>query len=261
MNKLEKNLYRYIYGGCVGVLLFIMTFTFNYAGIYYMLRILFGLLIIVLSIIIQRAIEKCLPEHKIIMQIISGFILFYVFLCAVYYIAYLPPYIHKIGHVLAALSVKAEVFGIILSPFEGTTFFDGENLLDIQLTIVAASGALGVLMFGLLLLFLFYRNDNLTFKLYFPISLVILIAIIKDLHYFFQGAVILDPRYDMSIIIQLNPSLDRWGIAYWCLFGEAMILLIWIWSIYKKMKDLVLESTQKGSESRGRAEKKIRTYN
>ena len=255
MNKFEKNAYRYIYGGCVGVLLFVMIFTFHYVGINYIFRILYGLMIVAVSIIFQSLIEKSFPKHKIIIQSISGFILYCIFFIAIYFIAYLPTYIHEIGHALTVLSFKADVSKIILSPFEGKTSFDGEHLLDIQLTIVAASGVLGIILLGLLLLFLFYRNDNLTFKLYFPISLVILIAIVKDLHYFFLGTVTLDPSYDMTVIIQLNPTLDRWGIAYWCLFGEAMVLLIWIWTLIKKMRDLKLESTQKGLESKGKTKK------
>jgi len=159
MNKLEKNLYRYIYGGCI--------------GIYYVMQIIIGLVIIALSIIIQRLIEKLFLQYEKLIQVVSGVILYPVFLIAVHFIAYLPPYIHEIGHVLAALSFKADVAGIILSPFEGQTYFNGENLLDSQLTIIAASGVLGILTYGSFLLFLFYRDDTFTFKLYFPISLVI----------------------------------------------------------------------------------------
>lgn len=260
MNELKKNAYGYFYGGYIGVLLFILLLTFNYVGIYYIARIIYGLIIILLSIWIQKIIldvliniiEKSVRENKEkklyhninFIQVISGTVLCYVFIIVGYYVAYLPTYIHEIGHVLTALSFKADVAGVFLSPLEGTTFFEADNLLNSQYTIIAASGCLGVIIFGSTLLFLFYWDDRLTFKLYLPTSFLILVAIITDLYYFFLGAVTLNPKYDISIIIQLNPGLNRLGIAYWCLFGGAMVFLLWIWSVYKKMKDLMPERTQ-----------------
>ena len=248
MSERKKIGYGYFNGCCIGVLLFILIFTFNYIGIYYMSKIIIGLIIILcityffkvlagrLVDLIETRVRKNKNRWKFITQLILSYFLLMIYFNLGYFFAHFPTFFHEIGHLLTAISFKADVAGVFLSPFEGKTFIDAENLLDTQFTVVAAAGGLGVILFGIILLLLLHWNKELAFFIYFPLSIMIFAAVVSDFWYFFTGAITLSN--DMGQIIQLNPDLNPWAIAYFCLLGMIMIIIFWILSIIKRAKYL-----------------------
>lgn len=250
MSERQKIGYRYFYGCCIGVCIFIMVFTSNYIGIYYLSRLIVSLVIIIASTYLIKITAVALTDYietqprqkkeewKFITHLILSFILLLIYYNLAYNLGYIPVYFHEIGHLLTAISFKAEVVGVFLSPLEGMTFINAENLLDIQQTIVASAGGLGVISFGTILLLLLHWNKEISFLYYFPLSVMILGSVGSDLWYFFNGAMTLTE--DMGQIIQLNPDLNQWAISYFSLFGMGILIMFWIWSIIKRarfMKD------------------------
>lgn len=214
-----------------------------------MSKIIIGLIIIlwstwVIKVVTDKLmdlIETRARENKIkwmlITQLIFSYLLFMIYFGIGYFFAHLPIFFHEIGHLLTAISFKAEIAGVFLSPFEGKTFIDVENLLAIQYTIVAATGGLGVILFGIILLLLLHWNKEQAFILYFSLSFIILLAVASDLWYFCTGAITLSN--DMGQIIQINPNLNPMAISYFCLFGMIMTIIFWIWSIQKRARHMI----------------------
>lgn len=240
---MKERIFKYIYGISIGTIILFIILTFNLVGADYTIQVSMNLIILNICVLSLRTIEdkyfnKKNDKKYAIYQIVSGFALLYIFLIVGFFYSYITIYIHEIGHVLAALSFDAEVLGIFLSPLKGGTDINIENLTDLQYTIIAATGPLGTIILGSFFLFLFNQDNNLEFNRYVPISFLILLQVVIDLDYIFQGAVNLIPEYDMTIILQLNPSLDRWGIAYWSLFGVVIICIYWFWMMFKKMRRL-----------------------
>ncbi len=249
MSEPKKIGYRYFYGSCIGVLLFILVFTSNFIGIYYMSKIIIGLIIILNSTWVIKVVADKLTDlieiparkNKIrlifITQLILSYLLLMIYFGIGYFYAHLPVFFHEIGHLLTAISFKAEIVGVLLSPFEGKTFIGGDNLSEIQYTIVAATGGLGVILFGVILLLLLHWNKELAFIFYFPLSIIILGAVVSDLWYFCSGAITLSN--DMGQIIQINPDLNPWVISYFCLFGMVNLIIFWVWSIIKRARHMI----------------------
>lgn len=246
MDERKKIRYRYFYGGCMGAMFFILLLTFNYVGIYYMTRIISGLIIIIFSSWVIKIASNKLTFHfktqklsckkNVIIRVIlvtgSCFILLFIGR----YVAFLPIFFHEVGHLLAAISFKADIQGVFLSPFQGFVNFNG-NFSEIQYTIIAVSGGLGVIIFGVILLLLLHLNDDLALTLYAPLSFAIILVVISDLSYFFTGAITISN--DMGQIIQLNPDLNPLAISYWCILGILTILIFWIRSIMKRAIDII----------------------
>lgn len=192
----------------------------------------------VMAELLTDFIEIRIREKKKLWSFIAHFILGYILLIIYIYLgnhfAHISIFFHEVGHLLTAISFKAEVVGVFLSPFEGKTFINVENLLDIQLTIVTLAGGLGVILIGIILLLLLHWNKELAFVIHFPLSLIVLMAVCSDLWYFFSGAMTLSN--DMGQIILLNPNLNPKAIAYICLLGFIMVIVFGIWSIMKRGK-------------------------
>ena len=214
-----------------------------------MSKIIIGLIIILCSTYLIKVLTDTLTDLigtrarenekrlKLFTHLILSYILLMIYLILGYNFAHIQVFFHEIGHLLTAISFKADVAGVFLSPLEGKTFIDVENLLDIQHTIVAVTGGLGVILFGIILLILLHWNKEIAFVFYFPLSTIILAAVSSDLWYFFSGAITLSN--DMGQIIQLNPDLNPWVISYFCLLGMMMVIIFWIWSIIKRAKYLI----------------------
>ena len=237
-------------GMSLKIFLFILIFTSNYIGIYYISKIIIGLIMILyftwvikvvagklMDLIENRARENKKKWMAIITQLILSYLLFMIYFGIGYFYAHLPIFFHEIGHLLTAISFKAEIAGIFLSPFEGKTFIDIENLLEIQYTIVAAAGGLGVIFIGTILLLLLHWNNELAYILHFPLSLIIMLAVVSDLYYFCNGAITLSN--DIGQIIQINPDLDPRAIAYFSLLGMILVIIFWMWSIKKSARCMV----------------------
>lgn len=190
-----------------------------------------------MDLIENRTRENKKKGKIIVTQLILSYLLFMIYFGIGYFYAHLPIFFHEIGHLLTAISFKAEVAGVFLSPFEGKTFIDIENLLEIQYTIVAATGGLGVIIVGIILLLLLHWNKELAFIFYFPLSLIILGAVTSDLWYFCTGAITLSN--DMGQIIQINPDLNPMAISYFCLFGMINLIIFWVWSIIKRARFMI----------------------
>ena len=218
-----------------------------------MIRVIFGLIIIIYSFwVIKIASNKLTCHFKtqkwsykkiIIIRVILVAVLSFILLFIGRFIAFLPTFFHEVGHLLTAISFKANILGVFLSPLHGNVIIN-EDLPEIQLTIIAASGGLGVITFGMILLLLLHLNDDLALTLYAPLSFAILQVVISDLYYFFTSAITLSN--DMGLIIQLNPDLNPLVIAYWCLLGIIVILIFWLWSIIKRAIAIIdaFKSTQ-----------------
>jgi len=242
----KKIGYRYFYVGCIIVMFFILLLTFNYVGIYYMTRIIFGLIIIIFSSwIIKIASNKLTYQLKtqkysykriIIIRVMLVITLSFVLLFIGRYIAFLPVFFHEVGHILTAISFKVDISEVILSPLRGDVLINGD-VPEIQYTIIAASGGLGVIIFGIVLLLLLHLNDDLALTLYAPLSSAILQVVISDLYYFFTGAITISN--DMGQIILLNPNLNPLAISYWCLVGIIAIIIFWSWSIFKRARVII----------------------
>lgn len=246
MDERKKIGYRYFYGSCMGVMFFILLLTFNYVGIYYMTRIIFGLIIIIFSSWIIKITsnkltchfktQNCSYKKIIIIRVMLVAVLSFILLFIGRFIAFLPIFFHEVGHLLTAISFKADILGVFLSPLHGYVLVNGD-FPEIQYTIIAASGGLGVIIFGIILLLLLHLNDDLALTLYAPLSLAILQAVFSDLYYFFTGAITISN--DMGQIILLNPNLNPLAISYWCLVGIIAIIIFWLWSILKRARVII----------------------
>ncbi|MEJ2250259.1 MAG: hypothetical protein P8Y70_10455, partial [Candidatus Lokiarchaeota archaeon] len=149
MMQSKEVFYKYFYGSCIGLLIFILVFTFNFVGIYYMYRIIISLILILFfGWSVKRLFKTWIAKEnkkintKVNPQLIPGIIIFGIWFFIDHYLGYLSVYFHEVGHTLTALNFNVRIKGIFLSTFHGLTFFnpkDIETLSIMQYTIIAAA--------------------------------------------------------------------------------------------------------------------------
>lgn len=245
--KAKKEIaYQYFYCGCIGILIFILIFTFNHVGIYYILGIIFGLIAIpYITWVLKRIFtawiinKKWNVKKKVMSQLIIGIFLFYIWFIIDRFFSHISIFFHEVGHILTALSFNVRIQGVLFLPLEGKTFMnlsDLESLTVMEHTIVAASGGCGVILIGILILLLIHWNENISLIYRTPLYLIITTAVCSDLYYFGNGALTL--TNDMGVIIQLNPGLFPEFIAFISFFLMILVPIFMIWSLFKRTIEL-----------------------
>jgi len=263
MNERKKNGYRYFYGGCIGILLFLLVFTFNYIGIEYVWKIIFTLMIILyVSWRIKKKSDKLteyyntrsffrtsgklqIPQGEENMEIPTYFeifrqrfvlcvILFALYFPVGYIIGYLPIFFHELGHLLTALSFNIEIVEVFLSPLYGYVKPNGE-IPNTEFIIIALSGGLGVIVSGTILLFILHWNDDISLTIYIPLYSIIYYVVWDNLKYLWDGAFLLPNNYDIGLIVQKIPNFNIYPILYISLFWMTSIIIFSCWSIMKRV--------------------------
>ena len=261
MTERKKIGYRYFYGSCIGILLFILILTFNYIRFGDMILIIADLtLIFIISRFIKKRSDKLTEQFEFRMyfqessrlqisqvgeskkiktykDIFINRCQLAIWLFVIYFLigifGCLLVFFHEIGHLLTAISFKVNIIEIFLSPLYGYVLLSGE-IPVMQLNSIALSGGLGVIISGTILLLLLHWNDRLTLTFQIPLNCIIIYAIWDNLRYFWVGAINLPNNYDMGLILQRNPALNPLLILYICLFWWALVLIFSSWSFFKK---------------------------
>ncbi len=246
MKTSKEMMYKYFYAICIGFLAFILIFTFNHVGSYYMIGVIASLIAIpYITWIINRYFTAWIKKKKInvsvkiMAQLIIGIFLFYIWSLIDRFVGHLSIFFHEVSHILAALSFNVRIQGVLFLPLEGKTFMnpsDIGNLTAMEHTIVAASGGCGVIVIGIIFLLLLHWNKGISLIYRAPLYLLIMVAVCSDLFYFGNGAITL--TNDMGVIIQLNPSILPGFIALVSLTLMVLVPIFVVWSLFKRAKEM-----------------------
>ncbi len=260
------ELKKYFLGACVGILIFILAFTFRYIGIFTLIKVLFALsalaiiyfMIWDLSDTLSFHFEKRMfyrtnqkmnlweeDEYKKILKyediMFGKFMLAVLFIASYillgYFIGNLRFFFHEIGHLIAALSFNCQIVDVFISLTSGyVSFISSPSLIQNNLIII--SGTFWLVVVGMIFLIALHQDKKMPLTLNVPLSIIIFVELSDDVRYWFLGAIlgIGDPYQ----LINNNSGIDSFIVSYYS-FIFLIILYVFIFfslgfKIYSQFK-------------------------
>ena len=243
------ELKQYFLGACIGILIFILAFTFSYIDTFTLLKVLYALSVLALTYFLIRYLSDTLSFHfekrmfyrtnkklnlwegddykKILKYediMLGKFMLVILFISSYfffgYYIGNLRIFFHEIGHLIVALSFNCQILEVSISVTGGyVKFIRPQSLMQTNLIII--SGTLWLVVVGMIFLIALHRDKKMPLTLNASLSIIIWIELFEDTRYWFLGSIrgIGDP-YEL---INNNSGLDPFVVTY-----SSFIFLIFL---------------------------------
>ena len=243
------ELKQYFLGACIGILIFILAFTFSYIGTFTLLKVILVLYVLALIYFLIRYLSDTLSFHFekrmfyrttkklnlwegnkykkilkfsdiVVVRILLVALFLLSFLLLEQYIVNLRIFFHEIGHLIVALSFNCQILEVSISVTGGyVRFIRPPSLMQTNLIIV--SGTLWLVVVGMIFLIALHRDKKMPLTLNASLSIIIWIELFEDTRYWFLGSIrgIGDP-YEL---INNNSGLDPFIVTY-----SSFIFLIFL---------------------------------
>lgn len=255
------GLKQYFLGACIGILFFILAFTFRYIGTFTLLKVLFALSVLALIYFMFRDLSDTLSYHFemrmfyrttknlnlwegdkykrilkfgdiVVLRILIVLLFLLSFLLLGQYIVNLRIFFHEIGHLIVALSFNCQILEVFISVTGGYVRYYGDTTLG-QRNLIVVSGTLWLVVVGMIFIIALHRDKKLPLTLNASLSIIIWITLFNDICYWIVGPILEtgDP-YDL---INYNSGLDPFIISYSSFIFLSFLCVFVFFSLGYKM--------------------------
>jgi len=243
------ELKQYFLGACIGILIFILAFTFSYIGTFTLLKVILVLDVLALTYFVNRILSDTLSIHFekrmfyrttkklnlwegnkykkilkfsdiVVARVFIALLFLLVYLLLKQFIINLGVFFHEIGHLIVALSFNCQILEVSISLTSGyVRYFRPPSLIQDNLIIV--SGTLWLVVVGMIFLIALHRDKKMPLTLNASLSIIIWIELFEDTRYWFLGSILeIGDPYEL---INNNSGLDPFIITY-----SSFIFLIFL---------------------------------
>lgn len=252
---------RYFLGICIGILIFILAFTFRYIGTFTLLKVLYSLLVLTFIYFVIKVASDALSLHfekrmfyrttnnlkvcegdhckKVFkfediffgrILLVCLFVFSYVLLNQ--NIVNLGVFFHEIGHLIIALGFNLQILEVAILAKDGYVKYSGFVTFG-QRNLLIISGSMLLVFTGMTFLIMLYRNKKMPLTLKGSLSIIIWIELQNDLYYWFIGSIrgIGDPYNLINNSSRLSPFL----VAYSSFIFLISLSIIVFFSLGYKM--------------------------
>ncbi len=232
------ELKHYFLGSCMGILIFILTFTFWYIGTFTLLKVLIALSVLTIMYFVIKGLSDASSFHfeeirKIVSwSVLLGILFFVSYLLLREFLVNLRIFFHEIAHLIVALSFNLQISEVSIEVTYGHVDYIGDPSLG-QRNLLLVSGTLWLVLVGGIFLIMLYRNKKLPLTLNVSLSIILWVELYEDLHYWFMGSI--HGYGDPSKLINYNPGLNPITVTYSSFIVLILLCFLAFFSLGYKM--------------------------
>ncbi len=223
------ELKHYFLGACIGILIFILAFTFRYIGTLILLKVVFALFVLTIMYFVIKTLSDAPSFHfeeipKIVgRSVLLGLLFFVSYLLLREFLVNLRLFFHEIAHLIVALSFNLQISEFSIDVPESYVKYIGDPSLG-QRNLLLVSGTLWLVLVGGIFLNILYRDKKSPLTLNVSLSIILWFELFEDLRYWLLGSIY--GYGDPSKLINYNPGLNPITVTY-----SSFILLIILCSL------------------------------
>lgn len=255
------ELKQYFLGACIGILIFILAFTFRYIEIFTSLKVLIAFSVLSLIYFVIRDLSDTLSIHFekrmfyrttknlilwegdkykrilkfrdiVVVRIFTVLLFLLSFLLLGQYIVNLRIFFHEIGHLIVVLSFNLQILEVSISVTGGYVRYIRSPSLE-QNNLIIVSGTLWLVVVGIIFLIALHRDKKLPLTLNASLSIIIWSALFDDTYYWIVGYI--RGRGDSYDLINNNSGLDPFIVTYSSFIFLILLCVFVFFSLGYKM--------------------------